>query len=122
MTKTRDLQQISYSMNQLLFKYSGNYQGSPYKDEADTLIQEYNDWIQREYRLNTRTFSTWTSLETAIQEILFDDRFSLSEINDMATEITRTVKRLGLGWDIDDKLDQIISLAENLKTLNNSIS
>lgn len=56
---SRDLQQIAHDMYQLLFKYSGNYQGSPYKGEADTLIQEFNDWIQREYRLNTRTFSTW---------------------------------------------------------------
>ena len=109
-------------MNQLLFKYSGNYQGSSYKGEADSLIQEFNEWCQKECRLNTRSFSTWTSLETAIQEILFDDRFSLSEINDMAAEIIRAVKRLGLGWDIDDKLDQVISLAENLKTSNNPIS
>jgi hypothetical protein len=35
MNKTRNLQQISHDMNQLLFKYSGNYQGSPYKGEAD---------------------------------------------------------------------------------------
>jgi hypothetical protein len=122
MSETRNLQQIAHDMNQLLFKYSGNYQGSPYKGEADTLIQEFNDWIQREYRLNTRTFSTWDRLEAAIQEILFDDRFSLSEINDMAAEIIRAVKRLGLGRDIDDKLDRIISLAENLKTTNNFIS
>jgi hypothetical protein len=122
MNKTRNLQQIAHDMNQLLFKYSGNYQGSSYKGEADSLIQEFNEWCQKECRLNTRSFSTWTSLETAIQEILFDDRFSLSEINDMAAEIIRAVKRLGLGWDIDDKLDQVISLAENLKTSNNPIS
>ena len=120
MSETRNLQQIAHDMNQLLFKYSGNYQGSPYKGEADTLIQEFNDWIQREYRLNTRTFSTWDRLEAAIQEILFDARFSLSEINDMTGEIIQAVKRLGLGQDTDDKLGQIVSLAENLKTSSNS--
>jgi len=103
-------------MNVLLFKYSGNYQGSPYKGDADSLIQEFDEWCQKECSLNTRTFSTWTSLETAIQEILFDDRFSLSEINNMAAEIIRAVKRLGLGQDTDDKLDKIIKLTQGLKT------
>jgi hypothetical protein len=120
----RDLQRIAHDMNVLLFKYSGNYQGSPYKGDADSLIQEFNEWCQKEYRLNTRTFSTWNSLETAIQEILFGGRcrFSLSETNDMTAEIIRAVKRLGLGRDIDGKLDQVIPLAENLKASNNSIS
>lgn len=119
---TKDLQQINLDMYESLLKYSSAYPGSPYKKETDLIIQEYNNWVRKEYHLNTRTFSTWDSLEAEIQEILFDDRFSLSEINDMAAEIIRTVKRLGLGWDIDDKLDQVISLAENLKTSNNSIS
>jgi hypothetical protein len=122
MTKTRDLQQIALDMYESLLKYSSNYQGSPYKEETDLITQEYNNWVRKECHLNIRTFSTWSSLEAAIQEILFDDRFSLSEINDMTAEILRAVKRLGLGWDIDDKLDRIISLAENLKTSNNSIS
>ena len=119
---SRNLQQIALDMYESLLKYSSNYPGSPYKKETDLIIQEYNNLVRKECHLNIRTFSTWGSLESAIQEILFDDRFSLSEINDMTAEIIRAVKRLGLGGDIDDKLDRIISLAENLKTTNNSIS
>jgi hypothetical protein len=34
-------------MSELLLKYSGNYLGSPYKNETDLTIQEYNDWAQK---------------------------------------------------------------------------
>jgi hypothetical protein len=47
MTKTRDLQRIALDMSELLLKYSGNYLGSPYKNETDLTIQEYNDWAQK---------------------------------------------------------------------------
>ncbi len=54
--------------------------------------------------LSTRSLPTWGSLESAIQDILFDGRFSLSEVNDKTAEIIQAVKRLGLGQDTGDKI------------------
>jgi hypothetical protein len=108
MNSEETLNKIAREQHMLLQKYAGAYKGSPYLGEAEAISQRYATEVTKQDELNSRKVSSWDELESAIKVILFDDRFSLSEVNDKASEIIQLVQRCGIS--AFDKLDRIRAL------------
>ena len=114
MNSEETLNKIAKEQHMLLQRYAGAYKGSPYLGEAEAICQRYITEVMKQEELNSQKVSSWGELESAIKVILFDDRFSLSEVNDKASEIIQLVQRLGIS--AFDKLDRVRTLTPPHRT------
>lgn len=92
MSKYRDLESIAHDLATSLSSYIGAYTGSPYKDQAELLLREYQDFLSHWRGISDQKIDCWDTLEVRIMTLLSDDNMSLSDVREKAQEIVETVK------------------------------
>lgn len=113
-SKYRDLEDITFDMAKCLGIYADSYSGSPYKESANALLDEYKKFLSHWQNLREQTIDSWDTLEGQIFALLSDDNTDLSETKEKAKEIVEIVKCLKRHED-DNKLDAVINFAQSLK-------
>ena len=121
MKTNRDLKLVAADLARVLGFYEDAYKGSPYREEAQSALSEYYELQAEGERLNNLNLDSWSRVESAVMSVLMDEDKSLSEQVDQAREIVEIVKRVGIGKDVDQKLNKVIAMAESLKSVPPSL-
>lgn len=115
MRKYRDLEEIAFDLAKVLGIYKDSYAGSPYKDSAELILNEYQQFLAHWQGLRCQTIDSWSDLEGKITTLLYDDDKPLSELLEKSKEIVETV-RCFKNKDNDVTLDSVIGLLQSLKS------
>lgn len=112
----KELGEIADGLAKSLGFYLGSYKGSPYSKTAEEALNEYLQYLERKKWLSTVALTSWDNLEGKIVSLLSDEDKPLSLVIQQAKEIVELVKRIGMGKDVDDKLDSVIQYVNSLKS------
>jgi hypothetical protein len=112
----KELEEIAKDLVKSLGFYLGSYKGSPFSETAEKTLDEYLQYLESKKWLNTVTLTGWDSLEGKIVSLPSDEDKPLSLVVQQAKEIVELVKRIGMGKDVDDKLDSVIKYINSLKS------
>jgi hypothetical protein len=112
----RKIEEIARDLSRCLWSFTSNYPGSPYREEAERVFQEFTEWEKREVRwYSTQMDKSWDNLYKEVFMIINNEEKSSGEIAGQVTEILRLFRIFHASGDTNDKLDQILNLVNGLK-------
>lgn len=113
-SKHRDLEAIAFDMAKSLAIYIDSYSGSPFKENANKVLSEYQKFLTHWQGLRTQTVDSWDTLEGKIAILLSKDNTDLSETREKVREIVETVKCFKQ-VENDRELGRIVEIAQSLR-------
>lgn len=115
-SKHRDLEAIAFDMAKCLGIYSDSYSGSPYRESAELVLDEYKKYLGHWQGLRTQNIDGWGALEGKLISLLSDDGKDLSEVLEKVKEVIETFKCFKQS-DSDRKLGDIIKISHSLRSV-----